>query len=87
MQVYEGIVRDRVVRLPEHVHLEEGQRVEVRICETEHESPEELFKKRLVEAGLLQSISRPPWPLADRDRTPIPVKGKPLSEQIIEERR
>lgn len=87
MQVYEGIVKDRVVLLPENVHLDEGQRVEIRIREAGQESPEELFRKRLVEVGLLEDIRRPSRPLADRDRTPIQVKGKPLSEEIMEERR
>jgi len=87
MQVYEGIVKDRVVHLPEDVHLDEGLRVEVRIPESGQESPEELFKKRLVEVGLLEAIRRPCWPLAGHDRTPIRVKGKPLSESIMRERR
>jgi predicted DNA-binding antitoxin AbrB/MazE fold protein len=87
MQVYEGIVKDRVVLLPNNVHLDEGQRVEIRIREVGHESPEELFKTRLVEVGLLEEIRRPSLPLAGQDRTLIQVKGKPLSEQIIEERR
>lgn len=87
MQVYEGIVKDQVVLLPKDVHLDEGLRVEVRIRETGQESPEELFKKRLVEAGLLEEIRKPSRPLAEQDRTPIQVKGKPLSEQIMEERR
>lgn len=87
MQVYEGIVKDRVVLLPEDVHLDEGLRVEVRIREAGQGSPEELFKKRLVEVDLLEKIRRPSWPLAGQDRTPIQVKGKSLSEQIMEERR
>jgi hypothetical protein len=87
MQVYEGIVKDRVVLLPDDVHLDEGLRVEIRIREAGQESPEELFKKRLVEVGLLEAIRKPSWPLADQDRTPIQVKGKPLSEQIMEDRR
>ena len=87
MQVYEGIVKDRVVLLPENVHLDEGQRVEVRIREVGQKSPEELFKIRLVEVGLLEEIRKPSLPLADQDRRPIQVKGKPLSEQIMEERR
>lgn len=87
MEVYDGIVRDRVVVLREGVQLEEGLRVEIRLCETGQESPEELFKQRLVEVGLIERIKRPSWPLVDQDRTPIQVKGKPLSEQIIEERR
>jgi len=48
---------------------------------------EELYKKRLVEVGLLEEIRRPSRPWTDQDRTPIKVKGKPLSEQIMEERR
>lgn len=87
MQVYEGIVKDRVVLLPENVHLDEGLRVEIRIREAGQESPEELFKKHLVKVGLLEEIRRPSGPLADQDRTPIQVEGKPLSEQIMEERR
>jgi hypothetical protein len=87
MQVYEGIVQDRVVALPEGVHLEEGLHVEVRIRHAGQESPEELFKKRLVEVGLLERINKPSWLAVDRDRTPARVKGRPLSEQIIEERR
>jgi predicted DNA-binding antitoxin AbrB/MazE fold protein len=87
MQVYEGIVKDRVVLLPENVHLDEGQRVEIRIRKAGQESPEELFRKRLVEVGLLEEIRKPSRLLADRDRTPIQVKGKPLSEEIMEERR
>ena len=87
MRVYEGIVQDRVVVLPEDVQLEDGLHVEIRIREAGHESPEELFKKRLVEAGLIESTRKPSWPLVDQDRTPIQVKGKLLSQQIIEERR
>ena len=87
MQVYEGIVKDRVVLLPEDVHLDEGMRVEIRIREAGQGSPEELYKKRLIELGLLEEIRKPSGPLAGQDRTPIQVKGKPLSEHIIEDRR
>jgi hypothetical protein len=87
MQVYEGIVKDRVVLLPEDVHLDEGLRVEVRIPEAGQETPEEGYKRRLIEVGLLAEIRRPSGPWTDQDRAPIKVKGKPLSEQIMEERR
>ena len=87
MEIYEGIVKDRVVLLPEDVHLDEGLRVEVRVSRPEQESREETFKKRLVEAGLITRIRKPSWPLAEEDRIPIQVKGQPLSEQIVEERR
>lgn len=49
---------------------------------------EEEFEQRLLEKGI---ISRIPPPITDltpyRDRKLIEVKGKPLSETIIEERR
>jgi hypothetical protein len=87
MRVYEGVVQDRVVVLPKDVHLEEGLRVEVRVPGADKESLEALFKQRLLEAGLLQDSERPVPGIAPRHRTPIRVKGKPLSGQIIEERR
>lgn len=49
---------------------------------------EEEFEQRLLEKGI---ISRIPAPITDptpyRNRKLIEVKGKPLSETIIEERR
>jgi hypothetical protein len=49
---------------------------------------EEKFEQRLLEKGI---ISRIPSPITDltpyRNRKLIEVKGKPLSETIIEERR
>jgi hypothetical protein len=49
---------------------------------------EDEFERRLLEKGI---ISRIPPPITDltpyRDRKLIEVKGKPLSETIIEERR
>jgi len=87
MQVYEGIVKDQVVLLPEGVHLAEGLRVEVRVPRSGQESREAMFKKRLVEAGLLERITEPSWALVEENRTPIRVKGRSVSEQIIEERR
>jgi hypothetical protein len=57
------------------------------VREAGQEAAEELFKKRLVEAGLIAGIRRSSWPVAEGDRTPMRVKGKLLSELIIEERR
>jgi hypothetical protein len=87
MQVYEGIVKDRVVLLPGDVHLDGGLRVKVRIPDAGQEIPEALYKQRLVEVGLLAEIRRPSGPGTDQDRASVQVKGKPLSEQIMEERR
>ncbi len=47
---------------------------------------EERFKQKLVELGLLKEVKTPVGVPAN-DRTPIKVKGKPLSQHIIEERR
>ena len=54
----------------------------------EQRAKEQEFKKRLLEVGLLTKITPPiidfsPW----RDRRPVPIEGKPVSELIIEERR
>jgi len=77
-----------VVVLPKDVHLEDGLRVEIRVRQTESEPAEALFKQRLVEMGLLAQAGETGGPATkEQDRTPIRVKGKPLSEQIIEERR
>ncbi len=55
---------------------------------TESLSAEDELERRLFEAGLLSEIKPPVTDLAPyRDRKLIEVKGKPLSETIIEERR
>lgn len=49
---------------------------------------EEEFKRQLVETGLLKQIKRPARnPESFRSWEPVTIKGKPLSETIIEERR
>ena len=54
----------------------------------EERAAEEEFQRRLVAAGLLKEVKRP---LRDaqafRNRRLIEVKGRPLSETIIEDRR
>jgi hypothetical protein len=87
MRVLEGIVRDRVVVLPDGVQLEEGLQVEVHIRDAGQDSRESLFRQRLREAGLLEGTQEPLLQLPDKNRRPIQVKGKPLSEQVIEDRR
>ena len=47
---------------------------------------EERFKQKLVELGLLKEVKTPVG-VPTNDRTPIKVKGKPLSQNIIEGRR
>ena len=44
------------------------------------------FKQKLQEIGLLAEVASPSGPI-EGDRTPVKVKGKPISQTIIEERR
>lgn len=48
---------------------------------------EERYKQRLVELGLIKEIKNPPATYFTRRPKPIEVKGKPLSQMVIEERR
>jgi hypothetical protein len=50
-------------------------------------SPEIRLQHALYEAGLIGEIKPPRPALTPRNFTPIDVKGKPVSETIIEERR
>ena len=51
-------------------------------------SPEDLLEQRLLEAGIISEIpARVTDPAHHRDFKPIEVRGKPVSETIIEERR
>jgi hypothetical protein len=62
--------------------------LENRAEDTASLSPEDLLEQRLLEAGV---ISRIPPSISDltpyKNRKPVEVKGKPVSETIIEERR
>jgi hypothetical protein len=50
-------------------------------------SPEDLLDQRLLEDGVISEIpKRLPDPERLRDFKPVEVKGKPVSETIIEER-
>lgn len=90
MAVYSGVVKDNVIVLPDGVQLEEGTEVEVRPVAsngTEPETPEQLFKRKLREAGLVLNFPDPSQRPTRKERRPIKAKGKPLSQTIIEERR
>lgn len=51
-------------------------------------SPEDLLEQKLLEAGIISEIpKRLPTPEHLKDFKPVEVKGKPVSETIIEERR
>jgi hypothetical protein len=55
---------------------------------TPEELAEQELQRRLVAAGLLSEIKLPPRFMPPREPfTPVPIKGEPLSETIIRERR
>jgi hypothetical protein len=99
MTVYQGIVRDNVVLLPKEVHLQDGTKVEVSVVSTvptavgDLRSPEALeaaeaaFKQHLFERGLIAEIKGPSPAEPKGTRKPIKVKGKPISQMVIEDRR
>jgi hypothetical protein len=90
MALYYGRVKDGVIVLPPDVSLADGTTVEVRVAETpptDERAAGEAAKRRLLALGLLTEIKEPPSDPDARRRTPIEVKGQPLSEMIVEERR
>jgi hypothetical protein len=89
--IYYGVVRNGVVVLPDEAQLDEGSLVEVRGPLVDAERPlalrKTLLEQRLIDAGVLDPPDEAaPFP-EEVDFTPIEVKGKPLSEIIIEDRR
>ena len=80
----DGILKPlRALDLPDNVH------VWIQIIPPHGEeamTEENRFKLRLVELGLLREI-RTPSGTPEGDRTPIRVKGKSLSQTIVQERR
>jgi len=55
---------------------------------TDSESADQEIQRRLFDAGLLSEIKPPIRDLAPyRNRQPVPIKGEPLSETVIRERR
>lgn len=91
-KIHRGVVRGNAVMLPEGTDLPDGAIAEVRLLpDTEQDqdlvAAEEAFKQQLVAAGLMREIRRPPRAHAPGDRTPIRVKGTPVSEIVLDERR
>lgn len=92
MVVYDGVIRDNVVVLPDGVRLPEGTPVEVRprVGGTRDDDDSVAVDAELRAAGLLEEA---PDDLdagvaaGGDDFEPVPFTGRPLSEQIIEERR
>ncbi|MEK6409912.1 MAG: hypothetical protein AABN34_23565 [Acidobacteriota bacterium] len=50
------------------------------------EEPETNFKRVLLEKGTISEIRSPRKVAGAANRRPVPVKGKPVSETIIEDR-
>jgi len=81
-----GVYGGKHVRLLEPVHLTPDTPVEVLIPELAgEESREQAFLERLAEEGLLlaKEVARP----EEAPFEPVPIKGPPLSQTMIEERR
>lgn len=92
MQRLRGVVRGRVIVLQDGAQLTDGTTVEVEVvAEPERLEPElsvdRRLRRRLQEAGLLTEVGAQRHAPAASDRTPATVVGRPLSEEIIEERR
>jgi len=90
MDIYMGTVKDGVVLLPEGVNLPQGLTVEIRVPEKSAEIKnqaelEHQFKQKLLKKGLLAEVKLPLQ--VSRRTIPVSLKGKLLSEMILEERR
>jgi hypothetical protein len=88
MTIYPGVVKGNVVVLPSGISLSDGLVVQIQVP-SESLTPtieENRFKQSLVELGLLREIKTPSRTLT-RAHPPIQIKGKPLSQSLIEERR
>jgi hypothetical protein len=85
--VITGVIKGNTVVLDEAAPLSDGVRVTVTMTMTEKslEEREREFYERLEAEGLITVPKTPPEQI--RRNKPIDVKGKPLSQVIIEERR
>jgi hypothetical protein len=59
------------------------QRIDARVPQT----PDDAFDRKLREMGLMSTPRLPRDPSRPINPTPVVVRGKPLSESLIEERR
>jgi hypothetical protein len=91
MAVYYGIVRAKHVEFEGDVPLAEGTAVEIRprgLAEDQQAQVELAVKARLQAAGVLAPAETPEGADdLDEDFESVTVAGRPLSEQIIAERR
>jgi hypothetical protein len=62
------------------------QAVQAQLDGTDEAAAKKAFHQALLDAGLVKEIKTPPR-RDDRERPLVTIRGKPLSETIIEERR
>ena len=86
MVIVEAIYQNGVLKPLQDLDLPDNARVRLQIIPAEEAPAESRFKQHLIALGLLQEAKAPSGVL-EGDRTPIQVRGKPLSQTIIEERR
>jgi len=92
MSLHYGMVSGGAVALPKGIHLPEGLAVKILFHLPKREradrpASEDTFKQKLWTAGLLAEIKPPAPLLPEGSRAPAWIKGKPLSEVILEERK
>ncbi|MEA3349614.1 MAG: antitoxin family protein [Chloroflexota bacterium] len=85
MNIIEAVYQKGILKPLQHLNLPDNTRVRVQVIPSEEMLAENRFKQHLVELGLLNEV-RVPHKIIEEDRIPIKVKGKPLSQAIIEER-
>lgn len=86
MVIVEAVYQKGILKPLQHLNLPDNTRVRVQVISAEELPSESRFKQHLMELGLLREV-RVPLDVSEEDRTPIEVKGKLLSQTIIEERR
>ncbi len=90
MTVYYGMVKGNSIILLGDAQLAEASIVEIRLPELDQvpeEVREEAYLQYLLATGRISAIPKRGSCSSGEDFEPIEVKGKPLSEIIIEERR
>ena len=86
MDIVEAVYQKGILKPLKHLNLPENSHVRLRVIPNEERSAENRFKQHLVVLGLLREV-RDALDSTEKDRIPIEVKGKPLSQVIIDERR
>ena len=86
MDIVEAVYQKGILKPLKHLNLPENSHVRLRVIPNEERLAENRFKQHLVEIGMLREV-QVLHDSVDEDRIPIEVRGKPLSQHIIDERR